>query len=292
MGVAAGLGVAASGVAPAGDVSNAVLSGAFSAVGPSQPFPFIGWFGVSLWASFGATLTTTAGTTAATVSAAGNIAAGSAVKSANVPPGTTVASIAGTNVTLALPTITLQGVVTGNGKIGGLKSTAGLLGAAATGPGIPSGSTVTGIITPAVQPPSFPGGAATPGVVQLSNTGTTIQNSNQPGPINFALTANAITVTGADANATFTGATITWTGAAQLEKSYDGGNTYIVVSEGPTGAMTQWGGGTPVSALFSECERNVLYRVNCTAFSGANSLNYRISTSGAAGQTLSYGGNI
>ena len=62
MGIPAPSGVSASGLPPAGDQANGVLSGAFTAVGPSAPFAFRGPFNVSLFALTVASMTTTAGT--------------------------------------------------------------------------------------------------------------------------------------------------------------------------------------------------------------------------------------
>lgn len=293
MGQKPGIGVAAPGLI-SGDTANAIVTGSFGAVGASQPLGFVGWFDVSIWASFKTTLTTTAGSTAATVASAGTLAAGAAINGANVPKGTTVGAISGTSVTLAPPTITLQGRVDNDGMISFLVETANLLGATVSGAGIPSGATVASIVTPAVQNPSYPGGVNTRGRVLLSNTATTAQIAKDPINISFALTGNGV-LGGADANAVFTGAGVTWTGGTiQLEKSFDGGATFIVASRDTSGSMAQWNGGTPIATSFMEPERDVLYRLNCPAYTSASgvTINYRISTSGAAGQTMSYGGNV
>ena len=289
MGVPAALGVYEWTPPPSGDRANALLSGSFSAVGPSKPLPIVGWGNLALWASYNTALTTTAGSTAATVAVAGSIAAGAAINSVNVPPGTTVGSISGTNVTLALPSITLAGHLRANGVLSGLETTTGLLGSTVTGPTGAALGTVSAIIRPAVSTPSYQGGLSR-GEVQLSNPATTQQLFRDPQAFTFKLTGNAITTTGADNAALFTGAGITWSGTVQLERSFDGGNTFIVCNIG-AGTLAQFTAGTPVSTILSEPESGVLYRFNCTAYT-SGVINYRLSTTGAAGGSLATGGNI
>ena len=288
MGASAALGVAEWTPPPAGDRANALVSGSFSAVGPSKPLVLVGWANLAIWANYNTALTTTAGSLAATVAVAGAIAAGQGINSVNVPPGTTVGAIAGTAVTLALPSITLAGVLQANGVLSGLPSTAGLLGATVTGPTGTALGTVGAIITPAVVTPSYQAGTTT-GTVQLSNVATTQQVSTQPQAFTFALTGNAVTG-GVDNAALFTGAGITWSGTVQLERSFDGGKTFIVCNIG-TGTLAQFTAGTPVSTVLSEPESGVLYRFNCTAYA-SGVINYRLSTTGSAGGSLPTGGNI
>lgn len=205
MGIPAPAGVAASGTPPAGDQANAVLSGSLTAIGPSLPFAFRGPMNCSLWASINTALTTTAGSTAATVASGSGLAVGNAINSVNVPRGTTIGVISGTNVTLKLPP-----------------------------------------------------GAATSGILA-----------------------------GTDANATFTGAAIAWSGTVQVERSFDGGSTFIVCNIGGAGALAQYTAG-PVTFTFGEPERNVLYRLNCIAYS-SGTINYRISQTGGAAESLAIG---
>jgi len=103
MGIPAPAGVAASGAPSAGDQANAVISGSITAVGPAQCFAFLGPMNLALYASINTTLTTTAGSTAATVGSNSGLAVGNAIKGANIPYGTTIGVLSGTNVTLALP---------------------------------------------------------------------------------------------------------------------------------------------------------------------------------------------
>jgi hypothetical protein len=291
MGIPAGQGVDASGIPPQGDQATAVISGQITAVGPTEPFAFRGPMNIAIYADINTSLTTTAGSTAATVASATGLAAGAAINSKNVPPGTTIGALAGTAATLAIPPITIPGTtdgVTANlqipASIGGpLMAT--LVGAAVTGPNIPSGTTVSAVIQETVAPTDLSPG--TPGIIQLSNKPTAMTPfQNQPQWFTFARTGNAITVTGADANATFTGAGVEWVGSVQLERSFDGGSTWIVANIGGSGALAQYSAGTPVSLTFGEPEKQVLYRLNCTAYT-SGTINFRFSQTGSVNETLS-----
>lgn len=288
MGIPAPLGVSASGKPPAGDAANAVLSGLFSALGPSAPFAFRGPMNVSIWASFNTALTTTIGSLAATVASAGAIAVGNAINSVNVPPGTVVGAIVGTDVTLSIPPISLRGFINPAAAIiDGLVVTAGLVGAAVSGDGIPAGTTVTAILIDAV--PSSLNSPGSPGRVQISAAPTaTTQDKNNPDPFSFARTGNAIMVTGADAAATFTGVEIVYVGTVQLERSFDGGSTWLVANVGGSGVLAQWPTGTPVAVTFGEPEKQVLYRLNTIAYT-SGTINYRISETGGAAESLGIG---
>ena len=289
MALAALPGVIADMAPPAGDAVNALSQGAISAVGPTEPAAFRGALNLSLWASFKTTLTTTQGSLAATLASAGNVQAGTAVNSANVPPGTTVASMSGATATLALPTVTRRGKVSnGSPVMQFMPDTTNLLGAAVSGPMIQPGTTVAAILVPCTPGQTNPSGAATTGSVQLSLPATGDEPTHQqPLQFNFALGPQAI-ATGADANAVFTGSSITYTGSAQLERSFDGGATYIVGNAGGGGTLAMFGAGTPISLTFTEAERNVLYRLNCTALTAAAgvTLNYRLSQTGPAAESL------
>ena len=205
MGIPAPAGVAASGTPPLGDQANAVLSGTLSAIGTTAPFAFRGPMNVALWASVNTALTTTAGSTAATVGSGTGLAVGVAIKSANVPAGTIIGAITGTNVTLLLPP-----------------------------------------------------GAAASGILA-----------------------------GTDNAATFTGAAIVFAATVQLERSFDGGATFLPCNMGSSGLLAQWLAG-PVSFAFGEPEKNVLYRFNCIAWT-SGTINYRISQTGGAATSLDVG---
>lgn len=77
-----------------------------------------------------------------------------------------------------------------------------------------------------------------------------------------------------------------WSGTVQLERSFDGGSTWIVAAIGQA-ATTQasWDTGKDVSTIFTEPERGVLYRLDCTAYS-SGTINYRLSATGQAATTL------
>lgn len=286
MGKPAPLGVGADMTPPAGDLATNVLQGMFSAVGPSQPFTMYGWGNVMIWGAINTSLTTTAGSLNATVASGTGLAAGVAVNSALVPKGTVIASISGTAAVLKAPAETLPGSLRADGTIAGLPLTAGLLGAAVTGPNIPAGATVVEIVQAAVLQPSYPGAPSTPGIVRLSAAPTAIATQSYPQFFTFTPTGNAI-VTGVDAGATFTGAAILYSGAAQLEYSVDGAATWLVANFYGGGTLAQWTNGVPTRASVAEGEKGVLYRLNCTALTAATTMNYRISMSGQAAGSLS-----
>lgn len=287
MGIPAPQGVSASGLPPFGDQANAVLSGTFTAAGAGQPFAFRGPTNISIWASTTATLTTTASSSSASVSSGTGITAGGSINSKNVPPGTTWATFSGTSGTLSFPTVTYYGkTFAGIAQITDLAVTTGLLGAAVTGPGIPPGTTVSSIVSPAVPAGPAPGSGYpnVRGIVGLSAAPTSNSMTNDRVPFSFALT-NAAVTGGTDTAAVFTGAGTTYSGTVQLEYSMDGGSTWLVANIGGSGVLAQWSSGTPVRTVFTEPEKMVLYRMNCTAYT-SGTINYRISTTGGAGESL------
>lgn len=289
MGIPAPAYVSASGLPPQGDQASAVLSGVFAAVGPSAPFAFRGPMNLALYASVVTTLTVTAGSLAATVASATGLAAGSAINSPLVPAGSTVGALAGLNVTLAIPPITLPGLVSVSAAlITGLPSTAGLVGAAVAGPGIPAGTTVLAIPLAAV--PATNNSPGSPGIVRISALPTVAPTNTggEPSLYSFTRTGNAVAASGADAAAVFTGQGVTFTGSIQIERSFDGGSTYLLCNIGGGGQLAVYTAGTPISLTFGEPEREVLYRLNCTALSAGN-INYRISQTGGANESLAIG---
>jgi hypothetical protein len=293
VGISTPLGVAAAGLPNKGDKANAVLSGVFTAVGPSQPFAFRGPMDLAIWASINTALTTTAGSLAATVASAAGVAAGDAINSVNVPPGTTIGALAEDAVTLAVPAVTLTGTInTVLPQISGLASTAGLLGATVTLPSnnenavLPANTTVTAILQAAV--PATNQSPGVPGIVQISNVPTAAPPNVGAIPFSFALTGNAIVTSGTDDAALFTGAAIEYVGTVQTEVSFDGGSTWIVDSIALSGTLAQFTAGTPVNIRFGEPEREVYRRLNCTAFT-AGPINFRISQTGGAAESLAIG---
>lgn len=79
----------------------------------------------------------------------------------------------------------------------------------------------------------------------------------------------------------------TWAGSVQLERSFDGGTTWICCNIGGGGNPAIYANDTPstdISFVAAEPEKGVLYRLNCTAVT-VGPINYRISASGAAAMT-------
>jgi hypothetical protein len=307
MAIPAPFGVSASGLPPLGDQANAVLSGSFSAVGPGAPFAFRGPMNLLIWAAFATALTTTASSLAITTSASGALAPGASVNSVNVPPGATLGTFGAGSGTLVLPPLTVYGQLLSNGTAilpAGFNVNQ-LVGASVkvqqdnVGGGLdavlPAGTTVLSVFQQNVPPTGGQGGGAgapgTPGIIQLSNSPSVVPLDLANVPLQFNLTANAIVTGGADASATFTGAAIIYTGTIQLERSVDGGMTWLVCNIGGTGTLAEWSAGTPVSLTFGEPEKQVLYRLNCTAYTAVagTSINYRISQTGGAAESLAIG---
>ena len=82
-----------------------------------------------------------------------------------------------------------------------------------------------------------------------------------------------------------------WAGTVRLERSFDGGVTPIVCGVGGGGQQAIWSTGTDISVIVGECEKGVLYRVNCTAFA-SGPINWRFSSTGGAAMSLSIGSVI
>jgi len=275
MGKPLGPNVSASGQGVTGDRANGVISGTITAVGPQAPFCFYGPFNVDYWANVNTTLTTTAGSLSATVASGGSLASGDAINSVNVPPGTTASIVSGTSITLAVPPISLTGDINPSDKnVRNVNNTTGLLNATVTDLAgyIPSSTTVTAIVLAAIVPSGNNPGQQ--GIITLSKQPT------PPVPLNesmsFACTGNAITISGADAAATFTGSAIVPSGTTNLEKSKDGGSTWIVYDTYTT---------STISKYYNEPELGVAYRLNNTIFSA--NVQFRISSTGGAAMSVS-----
>lgn len=288
MGVPATAGVSASGRSPyfPNDQANGVIQGTLT-VGPSKPFAFLGPMNLFLWSEFVTSAAVTIGDATVSVGAAGLIAAGAGINSTNLPKGTTVGTFGGTDAEVVLPTYTYTGKVLKDlFTITELQSTQYLLGAAVAGPGIAASTTVAEIVRAAVAPTTdLPDGIK--GIVRLNNAVTLQPPNSNKQPFEFTLAVAGL-VTANDAAAIFTGWAIGLTGTVQLERSFDGGGTWIPCNIGSSGAQAIWSTANPVSVSFGEPERMILYRLNCVTLTGVTnySLHYRISETGQAATTL------
>lgn len=267
------------------DRANGVIEGILSGEGPGKAFSIYGPMNLVLYAERTIALTTAAGSLAATVSSATGLAAGQAIKSDNVPPGTTIGAITGTDITLALmpqywsgtlrPDV--DGIVMGALPV----DLATLVGATIVNSHFAAGTTVTAA-------------DATTRILTTSNAPSDIPATRENILFEFQPDGSAITATGEDAAATVTGAGILFDATVQLERSFDGGATFLLCNIGGSGALAQWIGdgsstGTPVSLAFGDPEAAMLYRLNCVAHDAiaAVNLKYRISATGQAGTSLS-----
>lgn len=116
--------------------------------------------------------------------------------------------------------------------------------------------------------------------------GTTIGALPGGNVVTLAIPAGAALnqiLAGADATAQFQGAI--WGGSIQLERSFDGGQTWLICGVGGGGQGAIYTGaalnGQNLSIVASEPELSVLYRLNCTALSAGTPF-YRLSASGLA----------
>lgn len=189
------------GTPPVGDQATTVVAGSFTAAGQvSQPIVIYGSFNVAIWLSLVDELTTAAASATATVNSGTGVTAGQSINSTLVPPGTVVAAVSTTTITL-----------------GGLTN------------------------------------------AQI-----------------------AAIAAGTDANATFTGAGVSGDVTVQLEKSFDGGATWLVVNQDKNGTACRWELASAhinnaVDFTQSEtAERGVAYRLTCPAYASGTA-NYRIS---------------
>lgn len=81
-----------------------------------------------------------------------------------------------------------------------------------------------------------------------------------------------------------------WNGAVRLERSFDGGTTWVVCGIGGDGTQAVWpsaagGAGTDVSVVVGEPEKGMLYRLNCTV-RNSGTINYRMSATGQAALSM------
>lgn len=85
-----------------------------------------------------------------------------------------------------------------------------------------------------------------------------------------------------------------WAGTVRLERSFDGGTTWIVCGIGGAGQQASWtgvGANSDVSVVVGEPEKGVVYRLNCTAY-GSGTINYRLSATGQAALSMAVGSAI
>ncbi|HEX9446804.1 MAG TPA: hypothetical protein VF920_02455 [Dongiaceae bacterium] len=66
----------------------------------------------------------------------------------------------------------------------------------------------------------------------------------------------------------------TFVGTVAVERSFDGGTTFLPVARDTSGTAATFT--APTSLSISEPERGVLYRLNCTAYT-SGTINYRLS---------------
>lgn len=78
-----------------------------------------------------------------------------------------------------------------------------------------------------------------------------------------------------------------WNATVRLERSFDGGTTWVVCGIGGAGQQAIWNtANQDVSVVAGEPERGVAYRLNCTAYT-SGTINYRLSGSAGADLTFS-----
>ena len=77
----------------------------------------------------------------------------------------------------------------------------------------------------------------------------------------------------------------TFVGTVQLERSFDGGTTWIVISRDVVGALSPLT--APGSFVTFEPEHQVQYRLNCTAYT-SGTISYRLSAGQSVVQTGGY----
>lgn len=76
-----------------------------------------------------------------------------------------------------------------------------------------------------------------------------------------------------------------WAGTVRLERTFDGGTTWIVCGIGGDGTQAIWSTGTDVSFIAGECEKGMGYRLNCSVYT-SGTINYRMSATGQAALSL------
>lgn|GEM_PF-3014741 len=273
------------------DRANGVVSGTISGVGPGKAFSAWGPLNFVLYGSRVTSLAVTAGSTTGTASGTGK-AVGDAVKSTLVPPGTTVGSDpSGGTFTMkfapqawaglpAVNSLTVQMTVDAANKLPNGKALSTLVGATVDSPYFASGVTVVMV-----------GADGTSLVMSAAATSAPAANKDPP-LIWFAPTGNVIDVAGTDTAAVFTGVGSGYQPSVltgQLERSFDGGSTWVGVGVGFGALASLLAANMPYSIAFGDPEASVLYRVNTATYTATSgvTVNYRVSTTGQASVSLS-----
>lgn len=75
-----------------------------------------------------------------------------------------------------------------------------------------------------------------------------------------------------------------WSGSVQLERSFNGGATFIVCGVGGGGQQAIYASGVDVSFSANEPEKGVAYQLHCTAYV-SGTINYRLSATGVLATT-------
>lgn len=132
-----------------------------------------------------------------------------------------------------------------------------------SGSGISVGMTVTSVNVPA-------------GTTWLTFSGTSGTLAFPPGH------TSAEVVTGTDAAATFAAVAVAAT--VQLERTHDGGSTWLIAGVGGGGLQAIYVNPQAFTVGTNESERGISYRLNCTAYS-SGTLNYRLAGTSLARTT-------
>lgn len=103
-------------------------------------------------------------------------------------------------------------------------------------------------------------------------------------------------ITAGTVAATLVGPGITPTATVSLERTFDGGQTWLTANIGGNGGPATYELGSngidnPVNVVAGEPERQMGYRFNCSAFSGIVNVHYRLSITGLAAMTWGIPGN-
>lgn len=114
-----------------------------------------------------------------------------------------------------------------------------------------------------------------PGTTVGAITGTTVTLHLPPNTTTAAILAGTGTALVVAATTTASSASV------QLERSFDGGATWIIAGVGGAGQQAIFANPAGISVVAAEPERGMLYRLNCTAYV-SGTLAYRMSATGAA----------